>query len=110
MLQYDIARMIYEEIKAKSQKAQPGFEIAYKLFLESAVDYAHIRTSWAGMDQAARNEADKGRRIKHDAFIAILNAICRNLGMTDVEEHMPDRKTKGDFACYIALFLGLEQR
>jgi hypothetical protein len=40
----------------------------------------------------------------------MLTAVCRNLGMDNLEEILPDRKTKGDFACYIALFLGLEQR
>ena len=33
-----------------------------------------------------------------------------NLEIDGVEELLPDRKTKGDFACFIALFLALEQR
>jgi len=40
----------------------------------------------------------------------MLNAISRNLDMEEIETVMPDRKTKGDFACFIALFLALEQR
>ena len=95
--------------KAK-QSPLSGFQDFYKMFLKSAVDYATTRAAWATMDQAARNEDDKPRHLKHDAFISMLNAISRNLGVDEIEVVMPDRKTKGDFACYIALFLALEQR
>lgn len=111
MLQYEVARSVYEEIKEKATEcSKEGFDEFYRNFLELAVDYAKTRTAWSLMDYAARVEDDKARSIKHDAFISILGAICRNLGITGVEEMMPDRKTKGDFACYIALFLALEQR
>lgn len=111
MLQYETAKRIYDEMKEKAkQSPMRGFQDFYKMFLKSAVDYAATRASWATMDQAARIEDDKPRRMKHDAFISMLNAISRNLGMVEIEEVMPDRKTKGDFASYIALFLSLEQR
>lgn len=110
MLQFEEARRLYEEMKEKAARSsQSGFQDFFKLFLKSAADYAATRSSWAIMDQAARNEDDKPRRLKHDAFISILNAISRNLDV-GIEEIMPDRKTKGDFACYIALFMALEQR
>lgn len=111
MLQYETAKQIYEEIKRKSCNIdQNGFAEFYKLFLKSAVDYANTRASWACMEQDARNEDDRSRRTKHDGFISILCALCRNLDLYDIEEIMPDRKTKGDFACYVALFLAMEQR
>ena len=44
------------------------------------------------MDQAERNEDDKLRRQKHDAFILMLNAIPRNLGMGEIKAVIPDRK------------------
>lgn len=111
MLQYEIAKKIYDELKEKAkQSPMSGFQNFFKMFLESAVDYAAIRATWATMDQAARFEDDKPRRMKHDAFISMLSAISRNLGMEEIEAVMPDRKTKGDFACYISLFLALEQR
>ena len=111
MLQYETAKRIYDELKEKAkQSPMSGFRNFYKMFLKSAVDYATTRASWATMDQAARNEDDKPRRLKHDAFISMLNAISRNLGMEEIGAIMPDRKAKGDFACYIALFLALEQR
>jgi hypothetical protein len=111
MLEYEIAKKIYEEIKAKSALSPiEDFDEFYNDFLQTAVDYANTRLSWSFMDKAARMEDDASRRIKHDAFISMLGAICRNLGVSGIDEIMPDRKTKGDFACYIALFLALRQR
>lgn len=111
MLQYVVAQKVYEEMKARAAKTtNAGFDTFYKLFLKYAVEYANTRASWACMDQCARNEDDRSRRIKHDAFISALNAVSRNLAMEEIEVVMPDRKTKGDFACYISLFLSLEQR
>ena len=111
MLQYEVAKKLYEELKEKVAKSSvDGFDKFYKRFLEHAVDYAQNRTSWAFMTQAARNDDDKSRSMKHDAYMSMLNAVCRNLGIERIDELMLDRKAKGDFACYIALFLALEQR
>lgn len=111
MLQHETAKRLYEEMKEKAKQSPlGGFQDFYKMFLKSAVDYAATRAAWATMDQAARNEDDKPRRLKHDAFISMLNAISRNLGMDEIEAVMPDRKSKGDFACFVALFLALDQR
>ena len=111
MLQYEVAKKLYEEMKEKAENcSKEGFDEFYQNFLEDAIDYARTRTAWSFMDQEARMEADRGRSIKHDAFMSMLGAICRNLGVEGIDGIMPDRKMKGDFACYIALFLALEQR
>ena len=111
MLQYEISKKLYEEINEKARNdAREGFREFYEGFLKSAVNYANNRTAWAFIEQTERMEDDKSRSIKHDAYMSSLGAVCRNLGIEDIDEIMPDRKTKGDFACYIALFLGLEQR
>jgi hypothetical protein len=111
MLQYEIARELYEELKEKAaHSSKNGLQDFYKMFLKSAAEYAATRTSWAVMDQASRNEDDRSRRMKHDAFISMLNAVSRNLGIENIDDIVSDRKAKGDFACYIALFLALEQR
>ena len=111
MLQYEIAKSLYEEINEKAVK-HPDKEFGdfYQEFLAMAAEYAKTRLSWSFMDLDARREDDASRTIKHNALIARLTAVCRNLGMENIEEIMPDRKRKGDFACYIALFLSLEQR
>ena len=111
MLQYEIAKKLYEEIKAKAtNNTRPGFDDFYNGFLKSAVSYAETRTEWNFMDFSERIERDKSRSIKHDSYMSSLGAVCRNLGIEGIDEIMPDRKAKGDFACYIAMFLGLEQR
>ena len=111
MLQYEVAKKLYKEIKDKAEKChKEGFEKFYSRFLRYAVDYARNRTEWTFMDQAARTEDDQSRSMKHVAYMSMLGAICRNLGIEGIDELMPDRKTKGDFACYVALFLALKQR
>ena len=111
MLQYEAARKLYEEISEKAAKTTiEGFDEFYQDFLRDAVEYAKTRTAWSFMDREERMEDDKGRTIKHDAYMSMLGAVCRNLGVEGIDELMPDRKMKGDFACYIALFLALEQR
>ena len=108
MLQYEVAQKLYEEMKEKAEKN--GKEGIFRLFLKNAADYAQNRTEWAFMDQAEQMKDDRSRSVKHDAFMSMLGAMCRSLGIEGIDEIMPDRKTKGDFACYIALFLALEQR
>lgn len=111
MLQYEIAKNLYEDIKEKSSsRNEEIFLDFYKDFLKSAADYAKTRTAWSFMDRNTRLQEDKRRSIKHDAFMSMLGAICRNLDIHEIDDIMPDRKTKGDFACYITLFLALEQR
>lgn len=111
MLQYEVAKELYEEIKAKAKiNNQEGFDEFYQEFLEAATIYAQTRTSWSFMDSSARRADDARRSIKHDGYMSLLNAVCRNLGIEGIDNIMPERKSKGDFACYIALFLALEQR
>jgi len=111
MLEYEIAKEKYEEMKKRAHECtKEGFDEFYLEFLENATVYANTRARWGHMTFAERAEDDKSRTIKHNAYMSMLSAVCRNLEMEEIEEIMPDRKTKGDFACYIALFLALEQR
>ena len=111
MLEYEIAKQKYEEMKKKAAVCElEDFNEFYNEFLESATVYANNRASWGHMTFAERAADDKSRTIGHNAFMSMLGAVSRNLQMNEIEEIMPDRKTKGDFACYIALFLALEQR
>jgi len=111
MLEYEVAKKLYEKIMEKAKNSDiEDFSEFYERFLKSAVDYAANRTAWAFMSYEKQMEDDKSRSRKHDAYMASLNAVCRNLGIEGIDEIMPDRKAKGNFACYIALFLSLEQR
>lgn len=110
MLRYEAARALYEELREKAQGQPEELRELYGDFLEAAAAYAKTRLSWSFMDLAERRADDASRSIKHEAFMMLLGAVCRNFGIEGVEELMPERKSKGDFACYIALFLALEQR
>ena len=111
MLQYEVAKKLYEEIKEKAEQSHDEMIAElYQDFLAAAAEYAKTRLSWSFMNMTAKREDDASRTIKHNGFMSMLTAVCRNLGIEGIDEGMPDRKTKGDFACYIALFLALEQR
>ena len=110
MLVYEDARRLYEEINDRAKKQPEDFKEFYQDFLKSASEYAKTRLSWSFMTLAERRDDDASRTIKHDGFMATLNAVCRNLGVQNIDDVMPERKSKGDFACYIAMFLALEQR
>lgn len=110
MLAYEEARKLYEEIREKAAKQPEDFREFYEEFLEAAVEYAKTRLSWSFMTLEERRADDGSRSIKHDGFMAMLSAVCRNLGIEGIDDLMPERKSKGDFACYISLFLALEQR
>lgn len=110
MLSYETAREMYGQIKEKMIGQPEDFREFYEEFLELAVDYAKTRLSWSFMSTEQKRADDAGRSIKHDAFMAAFRAVCRNLGIEGIEDLMPERKSMGDFACYLALFLSLEQR
>lgn len=111
MLQYEKAKELYNEISEKVKAVlDDEFLEFYRDFLTLACDYAKIRTEWGFLTQKEQAKQDAGRSRKHDAYMAMLSAVCRNLGIEGINEIMPDRKMKGDFACYISLFLSLEQR
>lgn len=111
MLKYDTAKELFEKIQKSTDEC--GDEMVldfYHEFLKKACNYAKIRADWTFWEQNTRNENDSGRTNIHNGFIDSLNIVCRCLNIQGVDEILPDRKYKGDFACYIALFLALEQR
>ena len=110
MLQYEVASKLYEEIREKALKQPEEFREFYQEFLDATTEYAKTRLSWSFMNLEERRADDRSRSIKHNGYMAMLSAVCRNLGIEGIDELMPERKAKGDFACYIALFLALEQR
>lgn len=112
MMQFETAKALYDEIKAKAldMADDEDFRNLYSKFLRNAVDYANTRACWGYMSQSERIADDKSRTIKHNALISSLMAICRILNIANAEQILPERKTQGDFACYMALFMGLEQR
>lgn len=87
----------------------------YNDFLEGALAYAAVRAGWLQLSREEKMEQDMGRTLKHDSVINRANILARYLEKSgkDVSwraELGESRKTIGDFACYVALFYGLEAR
>ncbi len=111
MLQYEVAKELYEKIRqAAMENKDEDFMSLYKECLNDAVIYAGKRAMWEFMSDDERKADDENRSMIHNAYISMLDAVCRNLGIDRIYEILPDRKTIGDFACYVALFTGLEWR
>ena len=111
MLSYETAAQIFEEIRQKAlQRSDEAFRSHYSRLLEDAAEYAKTRLAWSFMTPEARRDDDSARSVKHDAFMLRLSIVGRLLGIDDLDKKLPDRKTRGDLACYMALFLSLEQR
>ena len=110
MVDYSTAEKLYLEIKEVAAKQDEEFQDFYNKYLKNAVEYANTRSKWFFMDNQSRNAEDAGRTALHNAFISSLNAVCRFLQIPNIDTILPDRKAIGDFACYIALFLALDQR
>ncbi|MBP1576437.1 MAG: hypothetical protein J6A68_02780 [Oscillospiraceae bacterium] len=115
MMNYEIAKAVYDELCEKANKSSiEGIEEFYEEFLQSAVNYAKTRAAWHFMSREEKMTEDSNRSAKHNDFISTFHAVCRNLGVEVIDkipcEALENRKTIGDFACYIALFLALENR
>lgn len=109
-LSYEDAKALYETLSQQAKADRdPDVQEFWTGLRQEAPKYAAIRAQWATMSPQEQAEADKGRSVIHDGFMARLDPLCRALGI-DTATLLPDRKAKGDFACYITLFLGLENR
>ncbi len=84
------------------------YEDVYVEFLISATTYANSCVVWSLLDDDERRENDERRRNEYSDFAAGLVDIGEIIKIKDMDAILPDRKAKGDFACYIMLFLALE--
>ena len=114
-LTFEKAIEILGKIKVGLDKNDEDAMELYNDFLEGAVAYASIRSGWMLLSNEEKMDQDKGRSYRHDSFINRVNILARyfeKIGK-DVSwraELGEERKTIGDFACYLALFYGLEAR
>mgnify|MGYP006278426789 CR=1 FL=1 len=83
--------------------------------LDTAVRYARIRADWERATPAARQEMNETRTQAHDAFIGACNVLARAMAQVEMsvtwrEQLGNDRKTLGDFACFLHCALGVRAR
>jgi hypothetical protein len=81
----------------------------------AAVRYARLRVDWQLADGDARRAMDEERTRAHDAFIDSCGILARSMETAgeDASWHRRignDRKTIGDFACWLHCLLGLQAR
>lgn len=113
IVNHDLAAQLYCQLQSIHGKPLLN-ELRDDLF-EKAVRYARIRADWQLANPDDRQQLDEPRRLAHTAFIDTCNILARamrekGLNVTWREQLGEDRKTIGDFACYIHCFLGLEAR
>lgn len=109
MLDYQMARHIYDSIKGSDQVA------LRRELLSKATDYSNVRSQWLLASLEQRKAMDQRRTITHNSFIDSCNIMSRNMGLKDEDNTWradlgDDRKIIGDLACFIQLFMGLEAR
>ena len=109
MLSHESARQCYGEIKSSQLTA------LRKDLILKAIAYAQIRAQWQLYTYEQRRELDQTRTLAHNAFIDACNIMSRNMGKHGEDNSWrallgDDRKTIGDFACYVHCFVGMEAR
>ncbi len=114
-LSIETASDIFKEIRNSINDTDEDAKELYEDFLDGAFKYASIRSLWLTMSKDEKMERDKERTFKHDSIINRVNILARYLEKmgNDISwraELGDSRKRIGDFACYIALFYGLEAR
>jgi hypothetical protein len=105
----DTAQHIYEQINGTR------LHQLKEALLQSAIAYARIRVDWYTASVDARREMDQHRTNVHNAFIDACNILSRNMAKHGEDSSWRallgnDRKTIGDFACYLHCLLGLKAR
>lgn len=108
-MNYDTATHIYHKIKLSSLG-----NLRDSLF-RAAVEYAQIRAHYRLATLEERAELDQHRTLAHNALVSSCNILSRNMAQRgeNIEWRAmlgDDRKTIGDFACYLHCILGIEAR
>ena len=83
--------------------------------IRAAVHYAHHRAEWYLAGPEERTDMNQARTAAHNAFIDACNILSRQMAKsgesTDWRGMLgTDRREIGDFACFVALFVGLAAR
>lgn len=111
---YSEALDIYNKILRYKSASDSDFNELLLDMYKAAVEYAHTRAMWIFMSHEERANADVGRTMQHDAFIARFSILARyclrkyNCDLSDVCRL--NRKELGDLACFIHSFKGVEMR
>ena len=108
-MDYQRALLIYTSIQ-KSALSNLKSEL-----IQAAIRYSRLRVDWQLANLEERKYLNNERTIAHNSFIDSCNILSRNMAKSgeDIkwrELLENDRKTIGDFACYLTCILGIEAR
>ena len=115
------ANRCFSELSQIAESTDETLKELYSDFVYACLRYAKIRSEWAFLTKEQKLETDSSRTSAHNSVINTHNILARY--MTGIgrstewytilsynEADKMSRKRIGDFACYIALFLGLQAR
>ncbi len=114
MLDFEAVRDHYTQLCALPSSSGELLALRRDLF-HTAIRYASLRATWLVVDQQGRMDIDSERSAAHNAFIDSCNILSRNMARSNLDVSWrkslgDDRKTLGDFACYLTALLGLDAR
>lgn len=111
MLQYEVAKKIYEEIKEKVAKSpNEGVYELYQDFMFSTLVYANTLTVWSQMDLDEQQSYQEKKKEEYLDYAVELHKICLELDVDVLDELLADEEPQSDFACYMQLFVSLSYR
>lgn len=113
-MDYEATRVAVDAITKSCTGSEVLSDLQHDLF-RAAVRYANLRAQWCLEDFESRREMDDERTRAHNAFIDSCNILSRNMAREGLDTSWradlgDDRKTIGDFACYVHTYLGLSAR
>ncbi len=108
-MDYPKALLIYSSIEKST------FQNLKSELIQAAIRYSRLRVDWQLSDLEERKNLDNERTFAHNSFIDSCNILSRNMAKAgeDIswrEQLGNDRKSIGDFACYLTCILGIEAR
>jgi len=108
-MDYDCASEIWRQIRTT------GLADLRDELVETAIRYARLRVDYLVVHNAQRPGLETERTACHNALIAQCDILARNMAGRGEDASWrsllgQDRKTIGDFACFLHCLLGLSAR
>lgn len=104
-LSYDLASEIFQVISITRCQGE------WQDLIDKAVTYARVRVDWLRCSKEQQRQRGPERSARHDAFIASCDAMAQAMTAAGEDTRWQsllgtDRKTIGDFACFVHCILG----
>ena len=116
----DKMQLLHKQILTEIDEDEDAEEL-YDELIECATRYADFRANWLLWDRAKKKERDASRTSCHNSLIIKFNMLARYLRMQGKsaswrdelgyeEDDRYNRKTVGDFACYLVFINSINAR